>query len=293
MLIKGLLRISLFILFCVSPLAAQSSLPQQNIIKPAPKQERTITSGSQSHTRQHQEGTNNQQQAADKPIIIVQENKTKIKENTTQTSHNYDAQYMEIQRQLSEATQTIAYFTIGLVFATIFLAGIAIWQGTQLKRSVNSLIVAEKAHVFAIVEPDREFDMWKIDIGDKEFSEFSALLYLHNLGKTPAIIKEIAYAGGKFQNPPTIEELSDPHYPLVSFVGSNQKVHEDQFQFFINKSDLNTIRTTKPTITFYCYGYIKYKTIFSEDRCHGFCFELHPPFGKFALSPNSEMNYDT
>jgi len=77
MLIKRLISISLFLLFCVSPIAAQSRLPKENIIKPFPKQDRTVTSGPAKIGQQYQK-TDDQQKNSKNPEIKVNEIKSPV-----------------------------------------------------------------------------------------------------------------------------------------------------------------------------------------------------------------------
>jgi len=285
-------------LVCAYSIMAQSQIP-------------TPSGGEQRKPIQKKSTANQQQSASDQrgteqsPLIVKTVNPPKTEAETNQ----------DRQERAKKASHDgwFLVFTGLLVAVALLQLGALIWQGYSLKGSLkitreaanaaivsadaaktstDNLMIAERAHIFAIVEPDVEFDMWKIYIEDKELFGFSALLYLHNLGKTPAIIKEIAFWGDKLQNPPTIDNLSKPVYPLVTFIGSNEKIRENQFYFTINEAELSTIRTTEPKITFYCFGYVKYKTIFDEERCHGFCLELAPVFGKFAVCPDSELNYD-
>jgi len=164
-----------------------------------------------------------------------------------------------------------------------------------LKRSVDSLITSEKAYVFAHIKPDREIDITKMT--EKDFVnnafEFNAHLYLYNLGKTPAIINKIAFDGVKSKTCPTKENLPEPKDPLIYFVGSSDNgVQQNQFHFTINKDELHKIHTDF-SITYYCFGYVKYTTIFRKKHTHGFCFELVAPHGQFIRTPDSELNYDT
>ncbi len=228
------------------------------------------------------------------PFVVKTITTPKTQEEVDQSRKEH-REKTAIDRALVRYTGILALLTSFLVIATAILGFIGWWQWKQLKYSVDSLITTERAYIFATIEPSAEFDMWKIQLTKKESYGLEAVLYLHNLGKTPAIIKEIAYGGAKLTYPPTTDNLSGIYVnsPLVTFIGSNGKVRENQFMHIINESDLQTIRTTEPNITFYCFGYVKYKTIFGDERTHGFCLELAPAFGKFAVCPDSELNYDT
>jgi hypothetical protein len=286
-MVKAFVLIAVLVaLFCVCPTAAQSQGPP-----PRP----TIRSNPpQIQTRNKQQITESDKRGTEQsPLIVKTINPPKTK-NEIEEERKEHEEKAAIDRSLVRYTGLLVVFTAVLAGFTLVLAGVAFWQGYHLRRSVDSLITSERAYVYATIEPDRDFDMWKIKLKNKELYDLSALLYLHNLGKTPAIIKEIAYGGDKFPKSPTIKDLSKCHIhnPIVTFIGGNEKVREDQFVFSINESELNTIRTTKPDITFYCFGYIRYKTIFGEERRHGFCLEFIPVFGKFAVTQESELNYD-
>lgn len=294
-----MVEVFLLLLFCVSPINARSQGPSPSLgEKSKPQQQQT--KANQQKTASDQRGTEQT------PFVVKTVNPPKTEAEANQERKDrakkasYDWWFLVFTALVAcfallqlGALIWQAYFLKGSLEITREAADTAKGSTNAAKATTANLIIAERAHIFAIIEPDKKIDLDKIDLGDKDVFEFNALLYLHNLGKTPAIIKEIAFTGIKSKEPPSIESLSKPHYPIVSFIGSNDKVREDQFWFYINKSDLSTLRTTEPKVTFYCFGYVKYKTIFDEERCHGFCLELDPPSGQFALlSAESELNYD-
>lgn len=256
------------ILFCAYAMAAQSNRPSPSAgiaSEPVQKQSSSKKKPSQSDQR-----------AAEKsPFIAKTINPTK-----TQTEIEEEKKHHE---EKTANDRHLVWFTGALVFFTAVLAAVAIWQGWQLKRSVDSIRLTERAYIFSKVRPDRE-----IKIG---VETFEAQLYLYNLGKTPAIIKGIAFMGYKSKDCPTMKDFSKPHYPLESFVGSNQEVYEDRYWFHIDGSDW--LISTNPTYKIFCIGYIKYITIFGQEHEHGFCFEFSAPHGRFALCPESELNYNT
>ncbi|MGB8992620.1 MAG: hypothetical protein WCD80_11255 [Desulfobaccales bacterium] len=219
------------------------------------------------------------------------------------------ARWIQIHNGFVSATATavIAAFTVTLWLTNRKLWKVSLKQSDHMetslkiakessdaaKQSADALAASERAHVFAKVKPIN-----KVALGD---SIIVAQLHLHNLGKTPATIIEIAFKGDKLPNPPSRENLPDPHPPLVSFIGSNEEPFEDSHMFSINEFEWNALIAvnprnlvaTNPAIKFYCFGYVKYITIFDQEEYHSFCWEFAAPIGKFALSPDSELNYDT
>jgi hypothetical protein len=159
--------------------------------------------------------------------------------------------------------------------------------------SAKALPIMERAYVFSKVIPSR-----KIEIFHEGFDYdkgLEAILYLKNHGKTPAIIKEIAFYGYKYDS--HINDklvVMNVHAPRESFIGHDEEFEEDRYGFiFITKDEWIGLCTDKPKLYIYCVGYVKYTTIFGDEHCHFFCWELEGPTGKFMLSPNNKLNYDT
>lgn len=197
------------------------------------------------------------------------------------------------------ATIAIAFFTFTLWRATSKMMKVAQEQSKDMKASIaiakksadaakasaDNLPIVERAYVFANVKFGGINGLSNGDV------EFLALLYLKNYGRTPAIIKEIAFMGGNYPNYPVKETFGKGHHPIEPFVASGEKFYEDRWIFIITESQWEKIILRNSTI--YCFGCIKYITIFGEEHSHGFCWEYSDPDTKFALSPNDELNYNT
>lgn len=296
-----------FALFCGYPIAAQSPPAKQKIVESVPKQERATASGSPSETGQHQKNPNNPQHTADKPITPVAETKAPIENDTTKDKYNYEAANLKVQRELSKSTKRIAYFTIALVFVgvievIVFLVQVFLLRSTlnatkvaaeaanksanAAKVSADILPITERAYVFATV-----FLRGTIDplhgTGEKE-----TWIDLKNCGRTPAIIKECFVKIGIFQGYPINETLSDCKISLFDpFIDGNTKTPGYVYKFPISEDDINKIMVHHQSL--FCFGCIKYITLFGQDHFHGFCWEYDIINQKFVLSDNGELNYNT
>src|SRR5262245_5450977 len=81
------------------------------------------------------------QKAQLQPVIDTSSLAKAIRESIQQLSEKPDAhadRKLEMDRQLVEYTRKLSRFTKWLVFATVILAGVAVWQGIHLKRTVHS-----------------------------------------------------------------------------------------------------------------------------------------------------------
>ncbi len=197
------------------------------------------------------------------------------------------------------------WFSFFLVTFTGVLAAVAIFQffvlrntlrethkaASAAKDSADALPIMERAYIFSKVKPNRE-----INIADSRFEPgngFEARLYLKNYGKTPAIIKEIAFQGYRYDSPVNGKlVVINVHYPLKSFIGSGEEFYEDSQPIPLTIDKWMGLITIDPELFIYCIGYIKYVTIFGQEHCHGFCWEFDGPSGTFVLSPNNDLNYN-
>jgi hypothetical protein len=205
------------------------------------------------------------------------------------------------------ATFAIAAFTWALWWATRRLWKASLEQSRDMKTSLkiaqeaadaakdsaDALPIMERAYIFSKVIPSR-----KIEIFHEGFDYdkgLEAVLYLINHGKTPAIIKEIAFYGYEYDSPINDKlVVMNVHAPRESFIGHDEECEEDSYGFISMTKDKWIDLCTIPHKFFvYCIGYVKYATIFGEEHCHCFCWEFDGPTGKFILSPNNRLNYDT
>lgn len=283
MLIKRLIGLIIIILLSVITANAQSQEPSPGPgVGSNPPQ--IQTSPKQQRTEYDKRGTDQS------PFIIKTINPPKTQEEKDQERKEHKEK-TAVDRSLVSYTGYLVVFTAVLACFTLVLAGIGYWQGRQLEHSVDSLITSERAHIFSKIKTNK-----KVTLGDKSIA---AQLWLYNLGKTPAIIKEIAFRGHKSITPPSRNDLFESHPPLVSFIGRDEEM-EDAHRFEVSESEWSdlvaisprNLVAEKPSIKFYCFGYVRYTTMFNQEHYHSFCWEFYAPFSKFALSPDSELNYN-
>lgn len=301
---------SFFLLFYVLPINAQSPPPQQNIINPIPNQDR-VSSSSPSQISQQQPRTNDYQKASDSPVVNANKIKPPINNAGSDKSYNYEKENLKIQAQLSESTKKIAKLTrylvaVGFLQVFVFLtqvlllcktlkattiaANAAKKSANAAKVSTDNLFIVERAYIFSRVELEKPISdaVWPQRIG--------IVLYLKNYGRTPAIVKEIACHVGMYPihqvNGNDLTE-SEKHYPINAFIAGGKGYKEDTKPLTITEDDYGDMMEAKLTRTIFCFGCVRYTNIFGQDHFHGFCWEFDGPSGRFALSPNEELNYNT
>jgi hypothetical protein len=193
------------------------------------------------------------------------------------------------------ATLAIAGFTLALVCANRKLwkvslnsLGIAQQAANAAKKSADALPIMERAYVFAQIKLKEKLSTMD---GPKNID---ILLYLKNYGRTPAIVKDIACHIGIYpKNQVNGDDLTEreKHYPIEAFIGRDEQHLENTKPLYIDDKELLYIAGKSHII--YCFGCVRYMTIFEQEHFHGFCWEYSFPDGKFALSPNEELNYNT
>jgi len=104
----------------------------------------------------------------------------------------------EYTRQLAEYTDSLSIYTRWLFIATVALAGIGIWQGRQLKRTVDIAVVEAQPVLFPyVVNMDGlhplppEYGLVKSTFSPPP--EFTSVLLFNfeNYGKTPGIVRRV------------------------------------------------------------------------------------------------------
>lgn len=147
----------LVLFFCVLPINAQSP-PQQNIIKPVPKQERAVTT-SPSQVSQQQQRPENHHKTTNEPVTTKQEIKSNTTNNHANKSPNYEKDNLTIQGQLANSTDNIAKFTRYLVIvgflqvvclimqAIILIMGLR-FTGKTVEITETNMINSQRAFVF-------------------------------------------------------------------------------------------------------------------------------------------------
>jgi hypothetical protein len=291
MLIKKLIWIPLFILFFACPSGAQSSATQQNFIKPVPEQERATTSGP-AKIGQQDHKTTNQNNPPNQQITGLDKIKPVIDNSKSNISSHYEQQNLEIQRQLSKFTSKIADFTLALVIVTAVLAGMALWQGYQLKRSVDSLRNAERAHIFVKVR--LQDDKIKIIPGETPTQNLCEFIVM-NEGKTPAILMNVKGFAGIFTQddlPEIASITSDSKIPpgtVIIATIPNEKTFTAPFYI----TDEEEIYLYSASHRLFCMGCIQYRDIFGISHETGFCWEYQPRFTDFYPSNDYKRNYRT
>ncbi len=286
--IKRLIGAFLFFLFCVCPLAAQSPPTQQNIIKPVPKQERATTS-SPTEIGQQYPKTTNQHNPPNKQITSTDKAKPTIDNSTSDISDNYQKENLEIQRKLSESTDVIARFTVLLVIFTAVLAGVAIWQGYHLKKSVNSLRNAERAYIFVKV---RLRDDTIKTIPEKATENFCEYVVMHK-GKTPAILMSVNVFAGVYKKdiPGITSNPARTIPPGTIIIGDIPDDMSFSAPFWITKEELELIDEFSARLV--CMGLIQYEDIFGIPHETGFCWEYQSRVKDFDPADDHERNYRT
>jgi hypothetical protein len=206
-----------------------------------------------------------------------------------------------IEFLLALFTFFVALFTFCLWRATVGLWQVSQNQSIDMKQSLSiaqeaadaadesakALQASERAYIFSNITIEQQTETESMDI------LFEAVFYLRNHGRTPAIIEKIAFKGGVSNISPKKENLSEPHDPLESFIGSGECHREDRWQFRITEDQWRNLITTDPNIIVYCLGYVTYTTIFGRKHRHNFCWEFYAPERKFVLFPSKELNYNT
>ena len=86
---------------------------------------------------QKQQKTEQKQAPPENIPVPVQETKSEVIKDTSKKPDNHPDERLDIDRQLAEYTRQLASFTLALVVVTAILAGIAIWQGIQMKATVS------------------------------------------------------------------------------------------------------------------------------------------------------------
>lgn len=303
----GVLKIFVLIavsvaLFCPYPIAAQSSMPKNEIIKSAPKQEGATTSSSPPTTGYHQKNPSNLQHTADKPVHPIAATKAIIENDTTKIKYDYEAQNLKIQRQLSESTKTIAYFTIFLVLVGISQA-VIFWKQAHLlgetlnetksaaeatnksanaaRDSADALPTLERAYIFvknvSFIPPTTVTALLLESYnGGIVVDKNSFKVIVENYGKTPAIIKRVEGIGKVFTGAiPYLQGIQHPNTPEQIRIVAIQKDESFIFDFDIEDNEtIDKVNSLQHKLV--AIGCIQYEDIFGKLHETGFCWWYEP-----------------
>jgi len=297
MLIKRFIGVSLFLLFYMCPIGAQSPPAQQNVIKPIPKQDRTTTSGTPTKTGQHEKNPANHQGTANKPTIPAEEQKPRVENDTPKSHYDYEAENLKIQRQLSKSTKTIAYFTIALVFVgvfevIVFLIQVFLLRGTLKATKVAADAAKESAQVArdTLTSTRRAFVSLKhitaepVMIsrgleGDQEAQHWMFSPCWVNMGDTPTKKLTISINHKVFDN--EIPPEFDFHYDnRPNAITNIPMAIGPKGEVICGAFGLHYIRIIKPlqdlqTRNLYIWGEAIYNDIFSDEiHCTRFCVKM-------------------
>lgn len=170
-------------------------------------------------------------------------------------------------------------FTFALAVFTFFLTIASIWQGYQLKRSVDSFRNTERANLVVMVQHPE--DMSHI----KSLCDFIVV----NAGRTPAILTNINGSYEKIDSGNTIPKISPqgdhkivPETIIIGIGAENSKP-------FRAKNE-QAFRDDNRLI---CIGRIQYKDIFGNSHATGFCWEYLFDVEEFRPINDPNCNYHT
>jgi hypothetical protein len=188
----------------------------------------------------------------------------------------------------------LVWFTGALVVATIILAFVAIWQGLQLKRSVDSLCHAERAYIFVTVRRHPDSKPGEGIEGIKEGYN-QARIIATNHGKTPATIIKIIYQLGAFYD----NQIDNGFFKMKSEVTSNVTpeiiaIKSGQDRGFtadcdITSQDKKNIDNSIAPYT--CFGRIEYRDVFEDIHVTLFCWKDDGVY--FGPDPDPKRNERT
>lgn len=131
---------------------------------------------------QHYESAEQNKDATNNAIALVEKYKPESGHNTAEYANHHPDAKLNIDRELAEYTGQLAFFTKWLVYVTVVLALIAIWQGVQLRRSVN---LARKE----FISTHRPKIILRDATSEQHMGELIVVDYiLANIGETPAKI---------------------------------------------------------------------------------------------------------
>lgn len=176
-----------------------------------------------------------------------------------------DRRLAEYTGKLSTYTENLARYTFWLVIVTAVLAGIGVWQGCQLKRSIDlardEFISTHRPKIIIRA-------IYRDDAPDNETEPMPQMTFsIANIGSTPATVFEIsatvreidwdlcprpAYATSTKYN--TVIHIGNP-LPLTIHIGDDVAGKQNfELGFWIGNKAFEVSRTS-----ICCFGFILYK----------------------------------
>jgi len=123
------------------------------------------------------------QQGSDANLRGTEQSPIVVKVLTPPNTETGAAQATKQDEHKASTEGGLIWFNAGLVAVGAFQLCAFVWQGHQLKRSVDILSQSERAQLFVIVLSE---------LNDPRAARSSVTCTFKNYGKTPAIVKEIS-----------------------------------------------------------------------------------------------------
>lgn len=170
-----------------------------------------------------------------------------------------DGRLAEYTCELAVDTAQLAGFTKLLVLVTVGLAAVGVWQGTYIRRSVQvaerNFSELERAYVFPSARDVFGF-------GNDHPRNLRFRVRMRSLGRTPAIIKEVAI---KFTG-------------TTPLVGTPNKGGTDsqEFDWAINDTEYTDFFVSPYEGKQYFFGFIRYLDIFGKEH-HSWLGQIFDP----------------
>lgn len=205
-----------------------------------------------------------------------------------------------------------------LVFFTAVLGGVSIWQGIQLRNTVeemgrgtaitktlasaankgaNAIISSERAYLF-LYEPNAKIfpvgseRMYQesIPLKTKPIMEWSVI----NMGRTPAVLMEIRIKLYMGKAIPPIRDFKD------SFLWKGQFILKSEKTYTVAPVSYDRVLTVQEVkelqqendLYFFFFGNISYQDVFGIIYERGFCLKYLPKINNFSIDGGDEYNYE-
>jgi hypothetical protein len=237
----------------------------------------------QIQTSPNQQNTKNNKVGIEQPLFLVKtifSQKARADINQERKEHKGKT---ALDRSLVRYTGYLAFATAALAVITVIVAGIALWQGIQMRHSIVSQQKAERAYVFikVVIKNSDTQQENVIKIGNNQVEVIAT-----NYGKTAAIVTSIQRFCNKFSDKSVVDELmnnvkriasrySIPIPPGTVIIGSGESkpIHKETFP--IDDEELHGINYLEEMFLV-CLGIITYKTIFGKQHKTEFCWGYEP-----------------
>lgn len=164
-------------------------------------------------------------------------------------------------------TDPVATFTAALALFTLVLAGVAVWQGVHLQRSVD----AARTSADALQALERGY----VAVGFGEFAisvsmGWGIVIGIANDGRTKATVKDILV---KFNFDKTL-----PDIPLYGHEDDNLRTLDSILAAHSNRWNIDTFYFGNAPKAF-CYGFVRYSDVFKKKWTYRFCVMINTEAG--------------